>query len=253
MRLPVFATCGLGFALLAGIFGSGPALAEVSRQAGTPAPAPTAVAPAATPAPEPAAEPTAVAPDPAAPAVDATTDVVTLVTWYANDPSGEFINVVPIAVDAALVAGPQQGAAAIGRADFPDEGTPVITLGETRFDTYARSEGDIPERWTWLDDVEGARPATLVMQVSGSGGPYGGYYGTATFISRDEGGAGGVLVLALRPAAPAADAAEAEPAAEGEAPADAAPADETVATDAEAVQPDPDLPVPTDVLAEPAE
>lgn len=239
MRLPVFATCGLGFALLAGVLGGGPAFAEVSRQAGTPAATPTAVAPAATPAPAAAAQPAEPTPAPAA-----TTDVVTLVAWYSNDPSGEFINVVPITVDASLAAGPQAGAAAIGRADFPDEGTPVITLGDTRFDTYARTEGDIPERWTWLDDIEGARPATLVMQVSGSGGAYAGFYGTATFISRDEGGAGGVLVLALRPAAPAAPA---------EAPAEPAPADDAAAADAGASMPDPDLPEPTDVLAEPAE
>lgn len=240
MRLPVFATCGLGFALLAGVLGGGPALAEVSRQAGTPVPTPAVVDPAATPT----------SAEPAAPAVEAATDVVTLVAWYANDPSGEFINVVPIAVDAALVAGPQEGAPAIGRADFPDEGAPVITLGDTRFDSYARSEGDIPERWTWLDDFEGARPATLVMQISGSGGAYAGYFGTATFISRDEGGAGGVLVLALRPADPAA-ATEAEAPAE-DVPAEEAPIDDAAASDAEAAQPDPDLPEPTDVLEEPA-
>ena len=84
--------------------------------------------------------------------------------------------------------------------------------------------------------------------VAGSGGAYAGYYGTATFISRDD-GAGGVLVLALRPAAPAAEAAGD---AGADAPAEAAPADDAAASDAEAAQPDPDLPEPTDVLAEPA-
>ncbi|MCV5090895.1 hypothetical protein OFC13_30160, partial [Escherichia coli] len=80
----------------------------------------------------PVAAPTAAAAQPATtPAAPATTDVVTLVMWYANDPSGDFINLLPIAVDAAQVAAPQAGAAAIGRADFPDEGSPVLTLGDT--------------------------------------------------------------------------------------------------------------------------
>lgn len=241
MRVPGFAIGGLGLALLAGaLVGGGPAVAEVSRQATPPAATPAAVTPAPTPDPAAAAAP------PAAPAAPVATDVVTLVMWYANDPSGEFINIVPIAIDGAQTANPQ-GAAAIGRADFPEDGTPSVTLGETRFDTYARSEGDIPERWTWFDDIEGARPATLVMQVSGSGGPYSGFFGTATFVSRDEGGAGGVLVLALRPAAPAADPA-ADPAAE----AAPAPADPAADPNAGAAEPDPDVPEPTDEVAAPS-
>jgi len=151
--------------------------------------------------------------------------VVSLVAWYVNDPTGEFINILPISVDPALVATEQPGAAPVGQADFPEDGPPTITFGETTFTAYPRSEGDIPERWTWFDDFEGARPATLVLQVAGEGGPYAGYFGTATFVSRDEGGVGGVIVLALRPPGSAgSDAAAQQGAADAPAEAAAEPA-----------------------------
>ena len=150
-------------------------------------------------------------------------DVVTLVAWYAPDPEGDALSILPIAVDPSVVAAAEANAAAIGQAAFPEGGLPVITIGDTRFEAYLRFEGDIPERWTWFDDAEGARPATLVLQVSGAEGTYVNYFGTATFISRDQGGTG-VLVLALRPpdspaeaeAAPAEDAAPAEAGEAGE-------------------------------------
>lgn len=155
-----------------------------SAPAGSPVPTTQTAASAETPPPS-----------TAAPA----TDVVTLVAWYANDPSGEFLNILPIDIDPALVAAGVTGSQPLGQADFPDEGAPTVRLGETEFVSYPRSEGDIPERWTWFDDYEGARPATLVLQIEGQGGPYSGYFGAVTFISRDEGGVGGVIVFALRP------------------------------------------------------
>jgi hypothetical protein len=239
-----------------------PSGAEVARQEGTPA-ATSQPAPAATPAaPTPASEaipadptPDAEPAEPADPAVaaaaeaEAATEVVTLVAWYVNDPSGDFISILPISVEPSLVAMAEAGATSIGRVEFPDEGIPTVRLGETDFDTYPRSEGDIPERWTWLDDFEGARPATLVMQIAGRGGPYDRYFGTVTFISRDEGGVGGVIVFALRPPGEDAEAVEADPAETGEPATDALEDD---AAGAGASQPDPDLPDPTDVLPEPA-
>lgn len=143
-----------------------------------------------------------------------------MVLWYANSADADILELYPIATDASFVA--SQGAgAAVGTVDFPEDGSPpFVTVGETTFTTYPRADGVI-ERWTWLDDFEGARPATLVMQLSGQGGAYQDYYGTATMMSRDEGGAGGVLILALRPPSPEAQAEQA--AADAEAPVEEAP------------------------------
>ena len=268
MRRPGFAAPGLlilAILLVSGLIGVSPVAArqDATPPAATPAAQPTApaaqptqpaAAPAETPAP-PAATPEAVAP--------VQTDVVTLVFWYANSPDGEIINLFPLSADAGFVAGPQAGAGGVGTADFPEEGIPTIVVGDSTFETYPRPDGFV-ERWTWFDDFEGARPATLVMQLSGTSGTYQGYFGAATFVSRDEGGAGGVLAIVLRPPSPAG----AEPAPEeapAEAPAEAAPADaaaeEAIAPDVTAepgdtVLPEPgvegDIPAEGEVLAEPA-
>ena len=198
----------------------------------------------------------------------ATTEVVTLVAWYANDPSGEFLNVLPLATDQGTVAGPASGAGPIGRAEFPDDDFVTITIGDSRFESYLRYEGDenLGRRWVWFDDAPEARPATLVLQVAGTEGTYVNYFGTATFVSREE-GAGGVLILALRPPTPgeegaatepaadegaatepAADAAATEPAAD-----DAAPAAETPAAGAATAEaPAEDLPTVVVATEEPA-
>jgi hypothetical protein len=248
MHATGLAAWSLGLALLTGTVGSvAPVGVSMARQA-TPAATPIVIEPTA-PAPAPTAAPAGPPlPEPTADAAATQTDVVTLAAWYATDPSGEFINVLPLATDPASVVGPQPGAASIGRAEFPEEGVPTILLGDSNFDSYARSEGDIPERWTWFDDTEGARPATLVLQVSGLDGAYQGYFGTATFVSRDD-AAGGVLILALRPPTPAgAEAATEE---------DAATEDTTEAevdasaVDAGAAQPDPAIEPPTDEAAAP--
>jgi hypothetical protein len=174
-------------ALVVGIALSGPAQAGLGLQA-----SPSAATPAA-----------AVTPAP--------TDVVTLVGFYlpATDASGDYLSITSIASSPDLVttAGPVPAGQQPGRADFPVEGLPTIVLGDTTFEAYSL----IPEdpgaayNWIWFNGEETARPATLVLQITGSGGRYDGYIGTATFASRDE-NSGGVLVLMIRPdEAPAAE------------------------------------------------
>jgi hypothetical protein len=229
--------------LLVGMTGAPPAAAwqDATPAAGTPAVIeiqPTQAPPELTPVP---------AGTPAAPAA---TDVVTLVLWYQNAADQDIIQLYPLATDAGFVARPQQGAAAVGTVDFPEDGVPTVVVGNTTFETYPRPDGVI-ERWTWLDDFEGARPASLVMQLAGLDGTYQNYFGTGTFVSRDEGGAGGVLTLALRPPSPAAatDETAGEPAAE-DAAAEAPAADEAAA--GQAAEPDATVEPGTEILDEPA-
>jgi hypothetical protein len=254
MRRPGIAAPGLLIIalLLMGVAGVAPAAArqDASPAAGTPALEPPPTEAAAQPVPAPAATP-------APPAAPATTDVVTLLVWYNNPLDQDIIELFPIAVDANFVAGPAPGAGSVGTVDFPADGSPpTIVLGDTTFETYPRPDGVI-ERWTWLDDFEGARPGTLVMQLAGLDGTYQNYFGAATFVSRDEGGVGGVITIALRPPSPAAPAAEAAPA--EAAPAEAAPAEEAPAAETtgdaavaeEAIQPEATVDPGTIVLDEP--
>lgn len=186
---------------------------------------------ASTPEPPPPAEPTAPPPPAETPApapTAASTDVVALVAWYTLSASGNFLSLYSVQVDPTQVAG--LAGEPIGRADFPDEAPPTVILGDTSFQGYLRFEGDVNngQRWTWFDDAEGARPATLVFQIQGIDGTYRDYVGTATFVSRDEGSAGGVVVLALRPPAgsaeaPPAESVEAPPAESVEAPPNGTP------------------------------
>jgi hypothetical protein len=173
------------------------------------------------------------------------TDVVTLVFWYLNALDQDIINLYPLVTDPGFVAGAAADAQPVGTADFPLEGPPTIIVGETTFEAYPRGDGTV-ERWTWFDDFEGARPGTLVLQVAATGGAFQGYFGSASFMSRDEGGAGGVLVIMLRPPAPAA--AEEQAAAEApaeEAPAEAGTAEETREEPIATEEP------PTEILPEP--
>jgi len=245
MRQPGFTAPGfliIAIMLLVGVTGAPPAAAwqAATPAAGTPAVIeiqPTQPPPQLTPAPA------------ATPAGPAETDVVTLVLWYQNAADQDIIELYPLATDAGFVARPQQGAASVGTVDFPVEGVPTVVIGNTTFETYPRPDGVI-ERWTWLDDFEGARPATLVMQLAGLDGTYQNYYGTGTFVSRDEGGAGGVLTLALRPPSPAAANEDATEPAGADAAAEEPVADEAAA--AEAAQPDVTVEPGTEILTEPA-
>ena len=249
MRQPGLTAPGLliiAIVLMAGMAGAMPAAArqEASPAAGTPAvidvqPTETAAQPAAAAA--------------ATPAPPAATDVITLVLWYQNATDQDIIELYPLATDPGFVAGPAQGAAAVGTADFPLEGIPTVVVGDTTFETYPRPDGFV-ERWTWLDDFEGARPGTLVMQLAGLDGTYQNYFGTGTFVSRDEGGAGGVVTIALRPPSPDAVAgqAAAEPAVDAvveEAAAEEPVADEAAA--AEAAEPEATVDPGTEILIEP--
>ena len=209
MRRPGFAAPGFllfSILLLVSSLGVTPALArqEASPPAGTPAAPPTPTSAAPTAAPQTAN------PSPTAAPTQAQTDVVTLVLWYANATNRDILELFPLVTDADFVASPAPGAAPAGTVDFPEdsESPPTIVVGDTTFETYPRPDGVI-ERWTWLDDYEGSRPATLVMQLSGTNGKYQSYYGTATLMSRDEGGVGGVIILALRPPSPSATAEQA--------------------------------------------
>jgi hypothetical protein len=214
---------------------------DASPAAGTPAV--VDIQPVETPA-QPAAPPAAT------PASAAATDVVTLVLWYQNPADQDIIALYPLATDPGFVAGPAQGAATVGTADFPVDGVPTVVVGDTTFETYPRPDGVI-ERWTWLDDFEGARPGTLVMQLAGLDGTYQNYFGTATFVSRDEGGSGGVLTIALRPPSPAAVAEQdaAQPATD-DAAVEAAAADEAPAAEG-AAQPEATVDPGTEILVEP--
>src|SRR3954470_6909777 len=241
MRQPGFTTSGfliIAILLLVGMAGAPPAAAwQSARPAGAPPPVieiqPTQARPQPTTVPA------------GTPVAPVETDVVTLVLWYQNAANQDIIQLYPIATDAGFVARPQQGAAAVGTVDFPEEGVPTVVVGNTTFETYPRPDGVI-ERWPWLDDFEGARPATLVMQLSGLDGTYQNYFGTGTFVSRDEGGAGGVLTLVLRPPSPAAaNGTATEPAAAGAAAA-APAADEAAAAAAD--QPGATVEPGTDVL-----
>lgn len=173
---------------------AGQALAqEATPGAGTPEP--LAPAEATAPPPAPTTAPETPAPSPTA----APSDVVTLVAWYTLSESGNFLSLYPIQVDPAQLA--NQTGEPIGRIDFPDDAPPTVILNNSSFRGYLRYEGDENngQRWTWFDDSEGARPATLVFQLAGVDGTYRDFFGTATLVSRDEGSAGGIVVLALRP------------------------------------------------------
>lgn len=148
----------------------------------------------------------------ATPAADGTPtagpiDVVTLVAWYSPDPTGDFLTIGPIRTNNALVAGAGEvsGRSVTGEVDFDhpkNDDLPRITLGESTFDAFPADPEDIESvfRWIYTDGDSGLRPATLVLQIEAVGGPYKGYIGTATFVSRAF-EAGGVLVIVLNPPA----------------------------------------------------
>lgn len=137
----------------------------------------------------------------------ATTENVTLVAWYEPNASGNVLDLRPIQTGNDLVAGPGGAAsnAPKGTADFEsknNDSLPEIKLNESVFDAYAFNPDDptTVQRTLYYNDEQGSRPATIVMQVKASKGPYKGYDGTATFVSRAS-NAGGVLVIVLKPPA----------------------------------------------------
>lgn len=178
-----------------------------------PAPAATHTATATTAPTETATEAatatmTAAATPAASPVAETTTTpvaVVTLVLWYEQTPSGGPLKIGPIKINENGVSGPGDatGAALTGSVDFEDpknNSLPRIVLGDSNFDGYAVNPDDPNSvlRWTYFNDDSSMRPSTLVVQVTASAGPYKGYNGSATFISRAS-KAGGVLVISLNP------------------------------------------------------
>ncbi|HEY7030672.1 MAG TPA: hypothetical protein VH482_05050 [Thermomicrobiales bacterium] len=137
------------------------------------------------------------------PEANQATQIVTLVAWYQQDPSGDFLTIGPLTTNPALVARPG-GDGDTGRANFNDPDNndlPRITIGDSTFDAYPVNPDD-PDtvfRWIYFNDEQGSRPATLVMQIECTASPaYKGYTGTATFVSRAS-EAGGVLIIVLNP------------------------------------------------------
>jgi hypothetical protein len=150
------------------------------------------------------ATPAAATPE-ATPEAPATVNVVTLVGWYTQDPSGDFLNIGPIRTNDNLVAGPGEvtDRTLTGKVDFTsggNDGLPRIAMGQSAFNAYPVVEGDLDtvQRWTYFNDDPTLRPATLVMQIVAVKGPYEGFGGTVTFVSRAE-DAGGVIVIVLNP------------------------------------------------------
>jgi len=133
-----------------------------------------------------------------------TQNIVTLVAWYQRSADGETLELRPLVISPTYVAsagelGPEN---LTGTVDFTSSknkgGQPRITLGDSIFDAYPLEEGnyDTVQRWFFWDDVDGERPAILVMQVDTDRGPYEGAQGMAIFASRATDGSG-VLTLIL--------------------------------------------------------
>jgi hypothetical protein len=146
---------------------------------------------------------------PVAPATGATpsaaTQIVTLVLWYEQDPNGGPLQLSPIKTNDNAVAtiGELTDRSLTGTAEFDEpknNGQPQIVLGESVFNAYPydRSDATTLYRWVYFNGKDGQRPATLVLQINAAKGPYKGYKGTATFVSRAS-NSGGVLVIVLYP------------------------------------------------------
>jgi hypothetical protein len=133
-----------------------------------------------------------------------TQSIVTLVAWYGPDETGELLTLSPIRTSPTYVAsaGEATDQDLAGSVNFAEErnkgGLPRIRLGDSIFDAAEINDAgrDSVQRWFFYNDIDGERPATLVMQVTADQGPYEGATGTATFISRANDSTG-VLVIVL--------------------------------------------------------
>lgn len=127
--------------------------------------------------------------------------VVTLVGWYQNSASGDIIEIGPLQTTDQLVAGPGDPTSTLtGTADLESDdnnGLPLIVLGETTLAGTEMFAGD-PEsvfNWIYYQGDPALRPATLVVPVTATAGPYEGRTGTITFLSRSSPGSGIVVVM----------------------------------------------------------
>lgn len=135
---------------------------------------------------------------------EASQNIVTLVAWYSPDETGDLLVLSPIRTSPTYVASAGEATEQdlSGTVNFTEErnkgGLPRIRLGDSIFDAAEVADGgrDSVQRWLFYDNVDGGRPATLVMQVTADQGPYEGATGTATFISRADDSTG-VLVIVL--------------------------------------------------------
>lgn len=141
------------------------------------------------------------------PVADAQPRIVTLVCWYQRAADGELLELLPLVISPTYVAtagqlGPEN---LTGTVDFTASknkgGQPRITLGDSIFDAYPLEEGnyDTVQRWFFWDNIEGERPAVLVMQVDTDRGPYKGAQGMAIFSSRAEDGSGVLTIILYLP------------------------------------------------------
>lgn len=174
---------------------------QVLAQSGTPVTLPTTAATTPTATSDTAATPVA---ETGATPVAEPVRVVTLVGWYQTDASGDFIDIGPLQTNDQLVAGPGDPTSTLtGRADFdsPENNElPRITLGETVLDGVEMIAGD-PDtvfNWIYYGGDASLRPATLVIAVVATAGPYDGRAGTVTFLSRSSPGSG-VFIAMLNP------------------------------------------------------
>lgn len=199
MRIRIVAVAALLVALL-GLVGYSLGGTRVLAQSGTPEATPlaqitTEADTSATPLAETAATPVA---EPVR--------VVTLVGWYQNSPSGDIIEIGPLQTTDQLVAGPGDPTSTLtGTADLESDdnnGLPLIVLGETTLAGTEMFAGD-PEsvfNWIYYQGDPALRPATLVVPVTATEGPYEGRSGTITFLSRSSPGSG-IVVVMLNPLA----------------------------------------------------
>ena len=136
-----------------------------------------------------------------------TQNIVTLVCWYQRAADGETLELLPLVISPTYVAtAGQLGSENLtGAVNFTESknkgGQPRITLGDSIFDAYPLEEGnyDTVQRWFFWDNVDGERPAALVMQVNTKRGPYEGAQGMAIFASRAPDGSGVLTVILYLP------------------------------------------------------
>jgi len=127
---------------------------------------------------------------------------LTFVALYAYDEAQDLLVLSPVgsAADYQAVPTLPNPAQVTGVADMTaadNDGLPRITMGATVLDAYPLDDDeDTAARWLWFDGSTGERPATLVLQVEATAGPYAGAIGTATFVSRGS-KTGGVMVVTL--------------------------------------------------------
>jgi hypothetical protein len=133
--------------------------------------------------------------------------IVTLVGWYVRDESGDFLVIGPLQSNENLVSREAEPTdrTITGRINFDSEENndlPRVSIGSSVFHAYPVVEGDTSSatRYTYFNDDPNLRPFTLVMQVEAVEGPYDGYVGTVTLISRSDDGSG-VIVVVLNPPA----------------------------------------------------